>query len=157
MNPFLLEPTDLLFFRDAVPMSAGQGKGAGCRMPFPSTLHEAFRASLIRANGITTNGKREEGRPRTADRKGNWRAQGHDGKTFIATREFRSLHTIGPLPLILPDRDGSPLVWKQRRFDHETDVEVSYYGLLLPVPLDVAFETVERRGKSTRQHRAHVD
>lgn len=60
MNPILLEPTDFLFFRDAVPMSASQGKGAGCRMPFPSTLHEAFRASLLRANGATATGKREE-------------------------------------------------------------------------------------------------
>jgi hypothetical protein len=97
----------------------------------PHTLHEAFRASLIRANGITTNGKREEGRPRTA-----------------ATREFRSLRTIGPLPLILPDSDDRMLVCKQNRFGEETGVEVSYSGLLLPVPLDIAFETVERRGRA---------
>ncbi len=114
MNTVLIEPTDLLFFRDAIPMSAGQGKGAGCRLPFPSTLHEAFRASLLRANGETTGGKKEEGRPRNADRTGNWHTQGHDGKTFIATKAFRSLRTIGPLP------------WRKDT------------GLLLPVPLDVA-------------------
>ncbi len=113
MNTVLIEPTDLLFFRDAVPMSAGHGKGAGCRMPFPSTLHEAFRASLLRANGETANVKQEEGRPRNADRTGNWHTQGHDGKTFIATKAFRSLRTVGPLP------------WREKT------------GLLLPVPLDV--------------------
>lgn len=116
MNTVLIEPTDVLFFRDAIPMSAGQGKGAGCRMPFPSTLHEAFRSSLLRANGETTGGKKEEGRPRTADRTGNWHTQGHDGKTFIATKAFRSLRTVGPLP------------WREKA------------GLLLPVPLDVARE-----------------
>jgi hypothetical protein len=49
MKPLLIEPTDVLFFRDAIPMSAGQGKGTGARVPFPSTLHEALRASLLLA------------------------------------------------------------------------------------------------------------
>jgi len=114
MNPLLIEPTDLLFFRDAIPMSAGQGKGAGCRLPFPSTLHEAFRATLLRVTGETTTGKQVEGRPQAADRSGNWHPAGHDGKTFIASKAFRSLRTVGPLPLRLNE------------------------GLLLPVPLDVA-------------------
>lgn len=114
MNPLVIEPTDLLFFRDATPMSAGQGKGAGCRLPFPSTLHEAFRASLLRASGETADAKRLEGRPRQAERSGNWHASGHDGRTFIASKAFRSLRTIGPLP------------WHQQ------------HGLLLPIPLDVA-------------------
>lgn len=114
MNPLLIEPTDVLFFRDAVPMSAGQGKGAGCRLPFPSTLHEAFRANLLRLSGETTGAKQVEGRPRGAARKGNWHTSGHDGKTFIATRAFRSLRTVGPLP------------WMANR------------GLLLAIPADVA-------------------
>jgi len=114
MNPVLIEPTDILFFRDAVPMAAGQGKGAGCRLPFPSTLHEAFRASLLRANGITAPAKNKPGRPRHADRTGDWHSQGHDGQTFIATKAFRSLRTLGPLP------------WRDDT------------GILLPVPLDVA-------------------
>lgn len=114
MNPLLIEPTDVLFFRDAIPMSAGQGKGAGCRLPFPSTLHEAFRASLLRVTGETVAGKSVEGRPRGADRTGNWHTAGHDGTTFIASKAFRSLRTVGPLPLR------------------------STEGLLLPVPLDVA-------------------
>lgn len=117
MNAVLIEPTDVLFFRDAIPMSAGQGKGAGCRMPFPSTLHEAFRASLLRANGETTTGKKVEGRPRHAPKKQNWhdRDWPKEDRRMIATRAFRSLRTIGPLP------------WTSR------------HGLLLPVPFEVAF------------------
>ena len=114
MNPVLIEAADVLFFRDAVPMSAGQGKGAGCRLPFPSTLHEGLRASLLRAHGIQAPTKGEPGRPRGARRAGNWHADGHDGKTFIATKAFRSLRTQGPLP------------WHDKT------------GVLLPVPMDVA-------------------
>jgi len=115
MNTILIEPTDVLFFRDAIPMSAGQGKGAGCRLPFPSTLHEAFRASLLRARGETGLKKEIAGRPRGAARKGNWHETSHETDVMIASKAFRSLRTIGPLPW-LPDK-----------------------GLLLPVPLDVAF------------------
>jgi CRISPR-associated protein Cmr3 len=111
----LIEPSDVLFFRDAIPMAAGQGKGAGCRMPFPSTMHEALRASLLRATGGLPEDKLEQGRPRGAARKGNWHDGGHDGKTFIAARAFRSLRTVGPLP------------WHAGK------------GVLLPVPLDAGF------------------
>ena len=33
MNPILVEPSDTFFFRDSIPMSAGQGRGAGARLP----------------------------------------------------------------------------------------------------------------------------
>ncbi|HOK76090.1 MAG TPA: type III-B CRISPR module-associated Cmr3 family protein [Verrucomicrobiota bacterium] len=112
MNPIFIEPTDILFFRDAIPMSAGQGSGAGCRPPFPTSFHEALRSSLLINTGDTPNAKKVQGRPRTADRSGNWHAVGHDAETFIASKAFRSLKTIGPFP------------WHQKT------------GLLLPVPLD---------------------
>jgi CRISPR type III-B/RAMP module-associated protein Cmr3 len=142
MNPLIVEPTDVLFFRDAVPMSAGQGKGAGCRLPFPSTLHEAFRSTLLRLTGEHPDGAQVEGRPRAAERSGNWHAAGHDLQTFIATRAFRSLRTVGPLPFIRPD--GPPIVWQERHCGRETGVQVHYTGLLLPVPADAAFETREK-------------
>ena len=113
MNTVLIEPTDVLFFRDAIPMSAGQGKGAGCRMPFPSTLHEAFRASLLRARGEMGLKKEVAGRPRNAARKGNWHEANKASDTMIATKAFCSLRTAGPLP------------WHPQK------------GLLLPAPLDV--------------------
>lgn len=127
-------------------MSAGQGKGAGCRLPFPSTLHEAFRSSLLLWAGERPEGKCEEGRPRHAPKRGTWHDQAwpKQDRRLIATRAFRSLRIAGPLPVVERDREGSPLVWKQRRFGKETGVKVTYAGLLLPVPLDVAFETVER-------------
>lgn len=113
MTPMLIEPTDVLFFRDALPMAAGQGKGAGCRLPFPSTFHEALRSSLLRFLGDLPASKSIEGRPRDAIRSGNWHSAGHDGKTFIASRAFRSLKTIGPFP------------WRKKN------------GTLFPIPLDV--------------------
>ncbi len=122
MTPRLIEPTDVLFFRDAVPMSAGQGRGAGCRLPFPSTLHEAFRASLLRSTGNSISQKEVTGRPRHAPKRGNWhgRACQEEDRRMIATSDFRSLRTIGPFP------------WHVDK------------GLLLPVPADVAFETNAR-------------
>lgn len=116
MNTVLIEPTDVLFFRDAVPMSAGQGKGAGSRLPFPSTLHEAFRASLLTAYNQTTSGKQIPGRPRRADRKGNWHEHSDETDVLISSKAYQSLRTIGPFP------------WMEKT------------GILLPVPLDVAWE-----------------
>src|SRR6478736_458229 len=82
MKPLLFEPTDVLFFRDGIPMSAGQGRGAGCRLPFPSTVHEAFRHSLLRLHGLEAGGKLLTGR---------------DDK-MIATTAYQSLRLRGPLP-----------------------------------------------------------
>jgi CRISPR type III-B/RAMP module-associated protein Cmr3 len=119
MKPILLEPTDVLFFRDAVPMSAGQGKGAGCRLPFPSTLHEALRTSLLLASDKITSAKDVPGRPSKAPRKGNWHAESHDTDIHIASKAYCSLRTVGPFP------------WTETKEKQD---------ILLPVPLDVAWE-----------------
>ncbi len=112
MPAFLIEPTDVLFFRDGIPMSAGQGRGSGCRMPFPSTLHEALRASLFAKYGRTDTGAAF--RPKDAPRKRRWLGQAKS-EPSAGSKNYQSLTVIGPLP------------W------HEA------LGLLLPVPLDVAF------------------
>ncbi|MBI4657928.1 MAG: hypothetical protein HY735_03605 [Verrucomicrobia bacterium] len=142
MNTVLLEPADVLFFRDAIPMSAGQGKGAGCRMPFPSTLHEAFRASLLLATGPSVREKSEVGRPKSAPRRGNWRGEDWPEKDrrLIVTRAFRSLRIVGPLPFL-----ADPFTWKEMKNGQPTGLQVTYQGPLLPVPLDLAFD-------DSRQH-----
>ena len=78
----LIEPSDVLFFRDAIPMSAGMGKGAGCRFPFPSTLHEGLRASLLKNTGQEVSTMALRGRD----------------KKQIATKAFSSMRTTGPFP-----------------------------------------------------------
>ena len=82
LTPVLIEPTDVLFFRDSVPMAAGQGQGHGCRLPWPSTLHEAFRSTLLLADGDLQPSKSRTGR---------------DGKP-VASFAYQSLRTLGPLP-----------------------------------------------------------
>ena len=103
-------------------MFAGQGNGAGARLPFPSTLHEAFRASLLLARGERPIGKSVPGRPRAADRKGNWHVKSHTTDINIATKSFRSLQTVGPLPFLTEATSKSSAI----------------PGLYLPVPLDIA-------------------
>jgi len=117
-----IEPVDVLFFRDAIPMQAGVGKGAGSRFPFPTTLHEAFRSSLLLSIGKTVLEKKIPGRPKEAVRKGNWHDEIEDSPVKIAAREFRSLCTVGPFPYL----DGG--------------------GLFLPVPMDVTVEIPGKEG-----------
>lgn len=115
MKTVFLEPTDVLFFRDAIPMSAGQGRGAGARMPFPSTLHEALRASLLTARSASACTK-----PAPHLLPSGKQLTGRDGKK-VATFEFQSLRSVGPF------------AWQKDR------------GLLLPVPLDIAFDEKHER------------
>ncbi len=128
-TPVLIEPTDVLFFRDSIPMAAGQGRGHGCRLPWPSTLHEAFRSSLLLADGdlrpakavtgrhLGSRSRRELGRgapsPVSAYREAR-------GQTQVATTAYQSLRTLGPFPWLEPDeqKPNGPR------------------GLFLPVPLD---------------------
>jgi len=93
MNTLLLEPTDVLFFRGGIPMSAGQGRGAGCRLPFPGTVHEAFRHTLLMMTGRETHGKFFKGRK----------------EKFIGSFDFQGLRTLGPLPWLEKDARGQPV------------------------------------------------
>ena len=117
MQPILIEPTDTLFFRDSIPMSSGQGKGAGARLPLPSTLHEAIRASLFEQHGRSD--ERAAFRPSNAPRSGGWlgkaKSQASEG-----SKDFQSLQLIGPFPVRL--EKGQAPEWH------------------LPLPLDLAFD-----------------
>jgi CRISPR-associated protein Cmr3 len=121
MNPILIEPHDTFFFRDSIPMSAGQGRGAGARLPLPSTLHEAFRASLLDVYG--RSGETAAFRPSNAPRSGGWLGK---GKSVVShgSKDFQSLRIVGPFPFLAPDSDKN---------DHPS-------GVLFPLPLDLIFD-----------------
>lgn len=119
MNPILIEPTDTLFFRDSIPMSAGQGKGAGARLPLPSTLHESIRASLFEQHGRSDDGS-SAFRPSGAPRSGGWLGKGKS-KTSPGSKDFQSLQVIGPFPVKMPEEKDRAAQW------------------FLPLPLDLAF------------------
>lgn len=99
MNAVFIEPQDTLFFRDGIPMSAGQGRGAGCRLPLPNTLHEAVRAALLRHSGTRING-RISGRSKNSQRRqGQWHVPGSaSDERLISSTAFQSLQCCGPLP-----------------------------------------------------------
>jgi CRISPR type III-B/RAMP module-associated protein Cmr3 len=115
----LIEPTDVLFFRDGIPMSAGQGQGSGSRLPFPSTLHEALRASLIAKHGRSD--QEAAFRPKDAPRKGGWLGKAKSISSHGGSKDYQSLRLTGPLP------------WIESNDDKNRPA-----GLLLPVPLDVS-------------------
>lgn len=121
MQPILIEPTDTLFFRDSIPMSAGQGKGAGARLPFPSTLHEAIRASLFAQHGRSDENDKQPAafRPSSAPRQGGWLGKGKS-QPSNGSKDFQSLQLIGPFPV-----------------RHEKDQAPEWH---LPLPLDLAFD-----------------
>ncbi len=113
----LLDPQDVLFFRDAVPMAAGVGKGAGCRLPLPNTLHEAVRSALLA-------GQAPGGKPTVVKkgRRGGWRgtSERRHAERAVASTAFSSLRTVGPFP------------WR------------SGLGVLFPMPLDVSVDGLGR-------------
>ena len=54
MNTILLQPTDVLFFRDGRPMT-GSLAGHGAAWPMPNVINSAFHAALHRAK-LDANG-----------------------------------------------------------------------------------------------------
>ena len=120
MNPVIIEPSDTFFFRDSIPMSAGQGRGAGARLPLPSTLHEALRASLFEKYGRSDT--RASFRPKDAERSGRW--DKNQSMPSQGSKDYQSLQVAGPLPYLVPDA-------------HNADAPA---GLYFPLPLDLAFD-----------------
>lgn len=83
MNTLLLEPTDVLFFRDGRPMG-GSSIGHGAAWPLPTVTNAALHAALWRS------GLRSESHSHN-------RKVG--GKPGAGTECFGSLATIGPFPV----------------------------------------------------------
>lgn len=85
MNTILLQPTDVLFFRDGRPME-GSLAGHGAAWPLPSVTNAAFHAALHRAD---LTGVHEH-------RRGLGGSYGEHAKR---DRKFGSLVTAGPFPV----------------------------------------------------------
>lgn len=92
MNTILLEPIDVLFFRDGRPMN-GASSGHGAAWPLPTVVNLAFHAALHRAGFDGVHHHR----------------RGRAGKhTDARDRKFGSLVTAGPF---LVHVEGEKRVW----------------------------------------------
>ncbi len=89
MNTILLEPTDVLFFRDGRPMG-GASSGHGAAWPLPNVINHALHAALHRAGFA---GVHEHRRGRSGDYQ------------ETRDRKFGSLVTAGPFPVCTKGQD----------------------------------------------------
>ncbi len=92
MNTILLEPSDVLFFRDGRPMS-GSSVGHGAAWPLPTVTNAALHAALWRA-GLA--------------REAHTHARTVQGERQTSTERFGSLATVGPFPV---RADGDEETW----------------------------------------------
>ncbi len=141
MNTILLQPTDVLFFRDGRPMT-GSLAGHGAAWPLPNVINAAFHAALHRADLETQTGQKLHRHRR-----------GRSGHYFEERdRKFGSLLTAGPFPVDGKDRwffarpedaqqDGSLRVTLQPARGHRAHGE--WAGSSLPAPLCYAIANTE--------------
>ncbi len=90
MNTILLQPTDVLFFRDGRPMT-GSLAGHGAAWPMPNVINAAFHAALHRAK-LDTDGSGKL----HVHRRG---ARGVYAEDAERDCKFGSLLTAGPFPV----------------------------------------------------------
>lgn len=93
MNTILLQPTDVLFFRDGRPMG-GASAGHGAAWPLPSVINHAFYAALHRAGDVF-----KEAHPHRRGRSGIY------PNPELRDRRFGSLVTAGPFPVCTSGAD----------------------------------------------------
>jgi CRISPR-associated protein Cmr3 len=86
MHTILLEPNDVLFFRDGRPMS-GSLAGHGAAWPHPAVINGAFHAALHRSGFDKTAHSHRRG------------ARGLYAEDAPRDRKFGSLVTVGPFPV----------------------------------------------------------
>lgn len=111
MTPLLLHPRDVLFFRDARPMS-GSSAGSGAGWPLPSTVHQALLSAF---HDRWPDGVPEwESDHRNLTEKERRKFAGREPTTRF---RFGGLRTVGPFPVRLSVSGA--------------------YELLLPTPADV--------------------
>lgn len=110
MKTILLEPTDVLFFRDGRPMS-GSLSGHGAAWPLPHVISHAFHAALHRAELEGVHAHRR-------GRSGSYEE--------IRDRKFGSLVTAGPFPVCT---QGAVHTWF---FPRPLDADDAQETILLP-------------------------
>jgi hypothetical protein len=86
MNTILLQPTDVLFFRDGRPMT-GSLAGHGAAWPLPNVINAAFHAALHRSGFAKEAHSHRRG------------ARGVYAEHAQRDRKFGSLITAGPFPV----------------------------------------------------------
>lgn len=137
MNTLLLQPSDVLFFRDGRPMS-GSLAGHGAAWPLPTVTNAALHAALHRADikGVHTHRRGRSGSyQETRDRK------------------FGSLVTAGPFPVL---ENGTWLFPRPLDAGKPNCTDASYHPLSkdlcassLPKPLDYPVANAEKPTKDT--------
>ena len=123
MNTILLQPTDVLFFRDGRPMT-GSLAGHGAAWPLPNVINSAFHAALHRAKLDGDGSHRLH-----THRRG---ARGVYAEDAQRDRKFGSLVTAGPFPV----KDGRTWFFP-RPYDLQ---DVTLRPALLPT---VAFDSIQ--------------
>jgi CRISPR-associated protein Cmr3 len=106
LHQILLQPTDVLFFRDGRPMS-GSLAGHTAAWPLPDVTNHALHAALHRADLEQQTGEKLH-----THRRG--RSGQYSNDDAQRDRKFGSLLTAGPFPVQVADKDGRPLakpVW----------------------------------------------
>ena len=100
MTTILLQPTDVLFFRDGRPMT-GSLAGHGDAWPLPNVINAAFHAALHRAQ-LDADGSQKL----HTHRRG---AHGVYAENAPRNRKFGSLITAGPFPVRVGQASGLPV------------------------------------------------
>ena len=108
LHQILLQPTDVLFFRDGRPMG-GSLAGHTAAWPLPDVTNHALHAALHRA-GLT--GVHGHDHHRT------------DGSVAKDARKFGSLLTAGPFPVCVADRQGKILDQPRWFFPRPADAQL---------------------------------
>ncbi len=134
MNTVLLEPGDVLFFRDGRPMS-GSLSGHGAAWPLPTVVSHALHAALHRADLPTAFGSPVHGHDHFNS---EGLRLGQDG------RKFGSLTSAGPFPVSLHAQETVWFFPRPLDAGAEGTVEVTHFPLMeglepgnssLPTPL----------------------
>lgn len=120
MNTILLEPTDVLFFRDGRPMG-GASSGHGAAWPSPAMINHAFHAALHRAGEPI----KQQAHVHRRGRNGQYSEQ--------RDRRFGSLVTAGPFPVetkFPAESENGATTWY---FPRPMDADDSFKPSLFPL------------------------